>query len=394
MKRILFVDHVNRILGGAEVNLIELLSVLPRTDPTAVACACPPGSQLQAALTPLGVPLHEYQLGASLNETRFVGRAPSIAVLWRSRTALKEARQRLRTVIGDTRSEVVVSCTNKDHFAASAACRHHRIPSVWWVNDIVSSEFFSLPVRAAFLWQARRGAAHIITVSDYARQVLLKSGLPESRVSVIHNGIVPERYQNGVRGALRTALGIPADEPLVGIAGRLTPWKGQDFFLRLAQSWCQKNAAGHFVMIGRVFNEDQAFEAALRQFVRQNHLERRVHFASFRSDMAGVLADLDILVHASTRPEPFGRVIIEAMAAGVPVIAARAGGVPEIITHGIDGLLAEPARLDDYLAQLTTLLASPERRRELAQAGRATVQNRFTLARVCREFEQVINATV
>jgi glycosyltransferase involved in cell wall biosynthesis len=393
MKRILFVDHVNRILGGAEVNLIELLSVLSRPSPDAAACACPVGSRLHDALKPLGIPLHDYSLAASLNETRFVGRSPSIAILWRSRTALKEARQRLRTIIGETQAQIVVSCTNKDHFAAAAACRHHNIPSVWWVNDIVSAEFFSLPVRAAFMWQAKRGAARIITVSDYARQVLLKAGLPESRVSVIHNGIVPERYQGGARGEFRRQLGVPEGEPLVGIAGRLTPWKGQDFFLRLAQTWCQKNPTGHFVMIGQAFNEDQAFETALRQFIQQNNLQARVHFAPFQSDMATALAGLDVLIHTSTRPEPFGRVIIEAMAAGVPVIAARAGGVPEIITHDVDGLMAEPARLDDYLAQLTRLLTSTELRQRLSVAGQKTVQDRFTLARVCRQFEQVIDQT-
>src|SRR5260221_10323950 len=98
--------------------------------------------------------------------------------------------------------------------------------------------------------------------------------------------------------------------------------------------------------------------------------------------MASVLGDLDVLVHASTRPEPFGRVIIEAMAAGLPVIAARAGGVSEIITDGVDGLLAEPGDLENYRLQLDRLLRSTELATRLAGARRQTLGDRFSIQRV------------
>ena len=191
-----------------------------------------------------------------------------------------------------------------------------------------------------------------MAVSEYARRALLQEGLPERLITTIHNGLPLEHYRRTEPGFLRNQLGLPPHQPLAGLVGRHTPWKGQDFFLRLAQAWIRQNQTGHFVLIGHAFNEDQAYEAALRRFVSEHGLSARVHFLPFQQNMAAVLSDLNLLVHASVLPEPFGRVIIEAMAVGTPVLAARAGGVPEIITHEVTGWLAEPGHLESYLAQL------------------------------------------
>ncbi|MCC6234089.1 MAG: glycosyltransferase family 4 protein, partial [Verrucomicrobiales bacterium] len=99
------------------------------------------------------------------------------------------------------------------------------------------------------------------------------------------------------------------------------------------------------------------------------------------------LSDLDLLVHASLKPEPFGRVLIEAMAVGVPVIAARAGGVPEIVTHELNGMLATPGDLTAYSAALGRLIQDSEYRHRMAEAGRRTVVERFSLERVVDDFE-------
>jgi glycosyltransferase involved in cell wall biosynthesis len=389
MKRILFVDHANRILGGAEINIVELLGSPAAKQRWAAAGACPRGSRLGEALKEIGVPHWDYGFDSSLDQLRLVGRRFSFRAGLQSLAALRAARKNLARIIAEFRPAVVVTCTNKDHFCAAATCRRTSVPQVWWVNDIISADFFPWPARAAFLWQARRGSAKLVTVSEFARVALLRAGLAASRVATVHNGIPLARYQRTARGLLRQQWNLPDTELLVGIIGRYTPWKGQEFFLRLAEAWIGQNAAGHFVLAGHAFNEEQAFEASLRAFAAERGLSHRVHFVPFLPNIAAAFSDLDAVVHASLRPEPFGRVIIEAMAVGVPVIAAQDGGVPEIIQHGVNGLLAAPGNLAEYLEQLSQLASSPPLRTKLAAAGRQSVEERFTLERVCAGFDRI-----
>jgi glycosyltransferase involved in cell wall biosynthesis len=394
MKRILFVDHANRILGGAEINIVELLGSPRAKQSWTSGCACPRGSRLSEALEEVGVPSWDYTFGAALDQFRLVGRRFSLLAGLRGLGALRATRRTLARVIDDFRPEVVVTCTNKDHFCAAATCRQTRVPLIWWVNDIVSADFFPWAARAAFFWHAQRGPARLVTVSEFAREALRRAGLPSSLLTTIHNGISLTRYRRTERGSLRKQWNLSDSELLVGIVGRFTPWKGQEFFLRLAQAWIGQGRPGHFVLAGHAFNEEQAFEARLRSFVTEHGLTSRVHFVPFLPDIAAALSDLDVAVHTSLRPEPFGRVIIEAMAAEVPVIAARDGGVPEIVQHGLNGLLAVPGDLQDYLSQLTQLLSSASLRAKLGAAGRRIVEERFTLDRVCEGFDRVFAEVV
>ncbi len=390
-RRVLFVDHVSRILGGAEVNLVELLGSPGRRPDWEVAVACHPQGRLHEALGSADVTRHPFGFGDAVSTLRVVGRKFPLAGALRGLRALQRARADLSSLVAAVRPDAVVSCTNKDHFAAWPAARRAGIPSIWWVNDILSADFFSWAPRRAFCHQARRGANRLIVVSDFARRALLDQSLPPDRVVTIHNGIPLEHYEPKPRGTLRGMLNLADDEPLVGILGRFTPWKGQELFLRLAEAWCRTSARGQFALIGHAFNEDQAFEQQLREFTAIRGLRERIHFVPFQRDVAATLSDLDLLVHASLKPEPFGRVIIEAMAAGTPVLAARGGGVPEIIGHEQNGLLATPGDLADYLAQLQRALGSPSLRDRLRRAGRETVEARFGLDRVRTDFESLLS---
>ncbi len=391
-RRVLFVDHVRRILGGAEINLVELANDASARSAWDIQVACDPGGQLHDALGSRGVPCHPYAFDPSLGTLRLVGRRFPVTRVLRSLKALSRGRQALAQIIERVQPEFVVSCTNKDHFAVWPACRARRIPSVWWVNDILSADFFPWAARRAFCSQARRGAARIAVVSEFARQVLLRQNLPADLVTTIHNGIPLERYHPQPRGTLRHMLAVTDDEPLVGIVGRFTPWKGQDLFLRIAEAWCKTSATGRFVLIGHAFNEDQGFEQSLREFIRHHGLRERVHMIPFQREIAAVLSDLDLLIHASIKPEPFGRVLIEAMAVGVPVVAARAGGVPEIITHDENGLLAEPGSVPSYVDQVARVLRDAGLRDRLRTAGQHSVETRFSVSRVQTAFDLLFDA--
>lgn len=383
-------DHVDRILGGGEINLIELLGEVRRRGAWDVRCACVPGSRLGSAVSALGVPLSEHGFGDSLNAFRVVGRrfSPLAAVQgWRM---LLQARARLGRILDEFRPQAVVSCTNKDHFCVGPTAASRSVPSIWWVNDLMTPEFFPMPARRAFFWHARRHGTRLVPVSEACRQALLSGGVRPERAVTIHNGIPLERYLAGPRQGWRHTHGIPLGAHAIGIVGRFTPWKGQDVFLRIAAARRDEAADEHYVLIGQAFNEDQAFEQGLRSFVSEQDLEHRVHFVPFQDRIADALRELDTLVHASTRPEPFGRVIIEAMAVGVPVIAARAGGVPEIISDGVDGLLAAPGDVEGYVRALRRLRGESGLNALLASAGRRTVGERFTLQHALERWERLM----
>jgi glycosyltransferase involved in cell wall biosynthesis len=389
-RRVLFVDHVTKVLGGAEVNLIELMGMREVAERWDVSCACAPGSPLATALEKLGITRHAYSLAPVLGELRIVGRRFSPVAKARGLLELRRAGRRLAAIAERVRPQALISCTNKDHFVSGAVAARSGLASVWWVNDIMSADFFSWPVRRVFLAKARRTATRLVPVSEFARRALLDQGLDGARVTTIHNGIPLERYPRSTSKLLRTQLRLAPGEPLIGIVGRLTPWKGQDFFLQIAEEWVRQGRRGRFAVIGRAFNEDQEFEQRLHDTVRQRNLSERVHFVPFQTDVAATLGNLDVLLHCSIKPEPFGRVLIEAMAVGVPVIGANAGGVPEIVTANVDGGLAPPGDLTAYVSQLVALIDSLKKREAWAAAARKTVERRFTLQRVFADFDRLL----
>jgi glycosyltransferase involved in cell wall biosynthesis len=249
-------------------------------------------------------------------------------------------------------------------------------------------------VRRIFSAKAKQFATRLAPVSGFGRAALIAEGIPAGRTTTVHNGIPLDRYRRSGSTLLRDQLRLGPGEPLFGLVGRVTPWKGQDLFIRIAAEWARQGRPGRFAVIGRSFNEDGPFEASLHDAVRHHGLEGRVHFVAFQADIAATLSQLDVLLHCSTKPEPFGRVVIEAMAVGVPVVGARAGGVPEILTDGVDGLLAAPGSVGDYLRRLTALMDAPALRASLAVAGRRTVEQRFTLERVHADFSRMVGAVL
>jgi len=393
MKRVLFVDHVDRVQGGAELNVIELLTRSPFPREWRVACACPDTSPLYRSLSSAGIECLDYRIPAALSEARFVDRTFPLKRLLDWPAAMREARWQLHTIIGQFKPDVLVTCTNKDHFVAGAACQLVKLPHVWWVNDALTGDFFSWPTRQVFRWQAR-GAARVIAVSEYCRTALTGLGVAAEKTVTIHNGIPPLTVDVNRSGTLREFFSIPSAELLFGTAGRFTPWKGQELFLELARRWVADNRPGHFLLIGRAFNEEQAFEDKLKQFVIKHKLEERVHFVAYQSNLPLVLMELDVFLHTSLRPEPFGRVLLEAMIARVPVLAAAAGGVPEIIDNGENGLLAQPGDVQDYFNQLDRLTGSEAERHRLAAAGRETALRQFTVNRVSQQFNKLLNEVI
>jgi glycosyltransferase involved in cell wall biosynthesis len=155
-----------------------------------------------------------------------------------------------------------------------------------------------------------------------------------------------------------------------GVVGRLAPWKGQDLFLR-AFARAFPTGQEHAVLVGgALFGEDD-YAGELPRLAADLGIADRVEFRGHRADVWSELSRLDVLVHSSVTPEPFGQVILEGMAAGVPVIAAGAGGPAEILQHDVTGILYEPSNEADLAASMQRLVDPRLRERLSAQAGKA-----------------------
>lgn len=387
-RTVLFVDHASKVLGGAEINLIELAGLAVARQRWNLEVACAPGSPLDEALAGIGVRRRPHFAAPALNELRVVGRRAAPVAKLRGWLEMGRMGARLAASLRAQPADVVISCANKDHFAAAPAARSVGAPSVWWVNDTLSADFFSWPVRRVFVARARRFATRLAPVSRAAGDALVRAGVPEDRVRPILNGIPLERYRRRPSSGLAREIGAAPNEPLFGILGRITPWKGQELFLKVARRWRAAGRPGRFLIVGRAFNEDAPFEAALRQ--RAGDLAGTVHFVPHHPEVVEVLSGLTVALHCSLKPEPFGRVIIEAMAAGAPVVAADAGGAREIVADGATGLLARPGDDEDYATKLALLMESPGRRAAMAAAAVKAVEDRFTVGRVFSDFDRLI----
>ncbi len=174
--------------------------------------------------------------------------------------------------------------------------------------------------------------------------------------------------------------------------GRLAPWKGQHVFLEAAALLlrrAQVDPCTQFVIIGgALFGEDD-YERRLCQQSAELGIASNVTFLGHQKDVAAVLDNLDILVHASITPEPFGQVILEGMAKGLPVVATDAGGIREIVTHRENGLLVPPGDAQALAGELHSLFSDAERRTTIGRAGYEHVCQNFRSSKTARAVEAV-----
>ncbi|MCE5273083.1 glycosyltransferase family 4 protein, partial [bacterium] len=223
----------------------------------------------------------------------------------------------------------------------------------------------------------------VIAVSDFVKKSLLASCPVEpAKVRVLHFGLDPERFaapgslDPSERARVRCELGAESDDNvLAAVIGRLERRKGQDTFLRAATLALEQEPRLRFALAGQAEGD---WGRELEALTRSLGLEERVTLAGHRSDMRAVLAALDILVVPSLE-EAFGLSAVEGMLAGLPVVAARAGALPEFVIEGRSGALVPPADPPALAGALTRLAADPDSRRALGSRARAWALENLSL---------------
>ncbi len=280
------------------------------------------------------------------------------------------------------RVDILATHLPRDYFIAATASmglpvcniatRHHLKP-------------LSLPIlKRPFL----QNFSAMIAVSDAVARTVLQARLvaPEKVVTVA-NGIVPPDVSVRPGPGLRERAQVAPDAPVVGLVGKLCPEKGADTLLRAVGRLNADHPDLQVILAGNG-GENDGFQQHLRGLTEALGLSGRVHFLGFVPEAGQMVHELDMQVVAS-HAEPFGLVTLEAIAHGVPVVATRSGGSPEIITDGVEGYLVAPGDEAELADRLARLLVSKTRRREMGRRGRLRFDEHFTLEHMLARTERV-----
>ncbi|MBM3237076.1 glycosyltransferase family 4 protein [Candidatus Poribacteria bacterium] len=219
----------------------------------------------------------------------------------------------------------------------------------------------------------------IISISNQLKQPLVQAGIPIEKIHTIYNGVDLSEFTLDIPkvNVLRRDF-EPLSDLLVGIVGRIEPFKGQSEFLQASVEVLKVRQDVTFFLIGASHAElgQGAYLEEIQHFIHEHDIAQYIVFTGFRTDMPEVMASLDILVSASA-----GTVMIEAMAAGIPVVATNIASASEVIADGVTGILVPHSDIHAMAEAILRLLDDPNMRRQMGQAGRKRAEEQFSQAR-------------
>lgn len=361
--RFLFITH-SAAPSGAEQRLLRLVRGLAPHAAVVTMEQGPLVEQLRAQGTPVDVlPLAD--------AVRRVRREDGAIAALRALPKLAGLLSPLAAM--RSRSEITVAFSQKAFVAAALTQPFVRRPLVWSLNDIISGAHFSASMRKVGVMLANRATRRVVVNSRASAEAFVAAGGDPDLPRVIHPGVDLQKFRRSTVLQPR-----PPRRLRVGSFGRLAPWKGQDVLLRAAAGVADVEL---WIVGAAQFGEDD-YGARLGRLAEKLGVADRVRFFGHRGDVPALMASCDVVAHTSTAPEPFGQVIVEAMAAGKPIVATAAGGVLEIIKNEVNGLLVPPGDVGALAAALGRLAHDPALRARMATAGQEAAEPFSTLAMV------------
>jgi len=236
-----------------------------------------------------------------------------------------------------------------------------------------------------------------IFISKAVADHFKKLGIPEDRSKTIYNALDLSDFSCVYDTEIvRNEFGWNGKHIVVGVVGRLAKWKGQHVFLKAMAQVCEKMPMARGLIVGEASNfiGREAFFQGLVSQRDKLGLKEKVIFTGFRKDTACLMAAMDVIVHCSTRPEPFGRVVIEGMASGKPVIATSAGGVPEILEDKLTGLLIPEGDSRAIARAIIRVLSDKAAAKKMSTKARQSVEKKFTIKdhtmKIQQEYDDIL----
>lgn len=377
--KIAYLDHAADVGGGAEEALVDLLRFVDRELVEPLLIVADRSDWLR------GVALEDRQIVRFFRENE--------ETLERSRDTLGDSRSNLRSMrrsVGPVRQlarllreqgvDIVHTNSLKTHVLGGLAARMARKPLIWDVRDILDPG----PARKLLINVARVTHPHIIAMSAAVGRFLEPAHCP---TVVVHGGRSPDHFrQVEPSDELRAELGLTAENEVVTVVARLTPWKGHMVLLDAFRAVHAERPQARLVVVGAPTFWEESYLTELQERAAELGCAEAVVWAGFRDDIPGILALTDLMVLPSLS-EPFGIVIVEAMIAGKPVIVCDSGGPPEIVEDGVTGLIVPTRKVGPLADAMIELLGDPERAREMGRRGRERAVERFDIRHSVRKIE-------
>lgn len=346
--------------SGAELALSRVLPLLLAEDSLLMTIVLAEDGPLVPILRSQGARVVILPLDEGVRSLgRYVTSSPQAAV--GSALLLLSYTHKLARFLRAERVHVVHTNSLKAAVYGGAAGRLARIPVLWHLRDRLAPDY--MPDRTArFIRLLGRFLPTQIAVNSSTTGATMLSKLSKI-VQVVPDCVQLPDVQSEARATPERVLWL-------GMMGRLAPWKGQHILIAAFAHAFRERSGIRLALVGSAMFGDADYELQLKEQVAELGLGDRIDFRGFRPDIWSEYAGFDVAVHASVIPEPFGQVVIEAMACGVAVVAADAGGPAEIVTDGTDGLLVPPGDIAALSRALQRLIDDPELRHRLGNAGK------------------------
>ena len=280
----------------------------------------------------------------------------------------------LRKLVKQKKTDLIYSNTLAvliGAFVAKSTGKKH----IWHVHEIIEKP----KILFNFLgWSLSHFCDKAIVVSTAVFNHWKKK-VPAEKLQLIYNGFDYTRLSHP-SPALRNELSIPENKIIIATVGRIHYWKGQNYFLEIAASLSKKYSHLEFLIVGDVFPGYEYLYTELNQLIESFGLQQSVHFLGFRKDILSLYPSFDIFLLPSLLPDPFPTVILEAMAAGIPVVATQQGGAVEMLQDGVTGILipiGDPAKAAN---RMESLINDKEIRNRMGAMAKERVETEFSLA--------------
>lgn len=386
MIRALFLSH-DSSLYGAQRSLLGLLSRLDRTEVDAMVVA-PHDGPLNDAIADLGIPVtvrrvvHWIAAGVDTRKSRLQISRDCLSGLKARVWAL--ARHIERNQIDVVYTNTVIS------IEGALAARVTRRPHIWHLREQVSGNSQLKSSVPAWLVPhvVGRLSARAIVNSCYLGQAYARGEI-KTKLSVIYNGVDPMPFDLDRAEAARSVkaeLGLNFAARLVVLIGTVIPRKGQMLFARAAARVARSSPDSVFLIVGE---GDADYIREIKAFGVSAGIAKSLRFLGWRDDIPRLLAAADVLVVAADE-EPFGRTVIEAMAAGTPVVSTRCGGPEEIVIDQVTGLLVHRRDVASLARAIEHIICDPANAAQMSHAGRARIDEHFTLDAHAEHVQTVI----
>jgi glycosyltransferase involved in cell wall biosynthesis len=265
-------------------------------------------------------------------------------------------------------------------------------PHIWHEHNIKRIH----PVNRLIYQTVARTCDWVIGPSDAVTSNLAAAGIDPVKLRTVYNGIDLRRFQNNDSvqiEALRRELGLLDGESAVGLFGQMLPYKGHRTLIEAAPEILRAWPRTRFYFVGAL--ENPPYQQELEAALRSSGLVDRFHFTGWRADVQNIIRAMDVVVVATTTPEPAALMLMEAMAMERPIVATGTGGTPEIIADGKTGLLFRPGQAGHLSAQILRVLSDPFFARRLGATGRKRVETAFDHERhldvMCDLYERAIS---